>query len=70
VLLLVRTTKREEAAGRMDGMMLLLVDLRASSVDTRPLPEAGATPWHPAGSATTTLSAQHPGDRVDVQADE
>jgi acyl-CoA dehydrogenase len=40
VLLLVRTTKRE-AAGRMDGMTLLLADLQSSSVDIRPIPKAG-----------------------------
>jgi acyl-CoA dehydrogenase len=41
VLLLVRTTKREEAAGRMDGMTLLLADLQSPSVDIRPIPKAG-----------------------------
>jgi acyl-CoA dehydrogenase len=41
VLLLVRTTKREEAAGRMDGMTLLLADLQSPQVDIRPIPKAG-----------------------------
>jgi acyl-CoA dehydrogenase len=41
VLLLVRTTKREDAAGRMDGMTLLLADLQSPSVDIRPIPKAG-----------------------------
>jgi acyl-CoA dehydrogenase len=41
VLLLVRTTKREEAAGRMDGMTLLLADLQSPNVDIRPIPKAG-----------------------------
>jgi acyl-CoA dehydrogenase len=41
VLLLVRTTRREEAAGRMDGMTLLLADLQSSTVDIRPIPKAG-----------------------------
>jgi acyl-CoA dehydrogenase len=41
VLLLVRTTKREDAAGRMDGMTLLLADLQSPAVDIRPIPKAG-----------------------------
>lgn len=41
VLLLVRTTPREKAAGRMDGMTLLLADLQSPNVDIRPIPKAG-----------------------------
>ena len=41
VLLLVRTTRREDAAGRMDGMTLLLADLQSPNVDIRPIPKAG-----------------------------
>lgn len=41
VLLLVRTTPREEARGRMDGMTLLLADLQSPQVDIRPIPKAG-----------------------------
>jgi acyl-CoA dehydrogenase len=41
VLLLVRTTKREDAANRMDGMTLLLADLQSPQVDIRPIPKAG-----------------------------
>lgn len=41
VLLLVRTTKREDGAGRMDGMTLLLADLQSPNVDIRPIPKAG-----------------------------
>lgn len=41
VLLLVRTTRREDGAGRMDGMTLLLADLRSPNVDIRPIPKAG-----------------------------
>ena len=41
VLLLVRTTPREEATGRMDGMTLLLADLQSPNVDIRPIPKAG-----------------------------
>ncbi len=40
MLLLVRTTKTEQAAGRMDGMTLLLVVLQSPSVDTRPIRKA------------------------------
>jgi acyl-CoA dehydrogenase len=41
VLLLVRTTPREEAAGRLDGMTLLLADLQSPHVDIRPIPKVG-----------------------------
>jgi acyl-CoA dehydrogenase len=41
VLLLVRTTRREEAANRMDGMTLLLADLQSPHVDIRPIPKVG-----------------------------
>lgn len=41
VLLLVRTTRREEAASRLDGMTLLLADLQSPQVDIRPIPKAG-----------------------------
>lgn len=41
VLLLVRTTKREEVTSRMDGMTLLLADLQSPNVDIRPIPKAG-----------------------------
>jgi acyl-CoA dehydrogenase len=41
VLLLVRTTKREEVASRMDGMTLLLADLQSPQVDIRPIPKVG-----------------------------
>ena len=41
VLLLVRTTPREECARRTDGMTLLLADLRSPEVDIRPIPKVG-----------------------------
>jgi acyl-CoA dehydrogenase len=41
VLLLVRTSRREEGSGRMDGMTLLLADLQSPHVDIRPIPKAG-----------------------------
>lgn len=41
VLLLVRTTRRDDATGRMDGMTLLLADLQSPQVDIRPIPKAG-----------------------------
>lgn len=41
VLLLVRTTRREEADGRFDGMTLLLADLQSPQVDIRPIAKAG-----------------------------
>jgi acyl-CoA dehydrogenase len=41
VLLLVRTTRREDAARRLDGMTLLLADLRSPQVDIRPIPKTG-----------------------------
>lgn len=41
VLLLVRTSRREDVASRMDGMTLLLADLQSPQVDIRPIPKAG-----------------------------
>ena len=41
VLLLVRTTPIDEVARRIDGMTLLLADLRNPAVDIRPIEKAG-----------------------------
>ena len=41
VLLLTRTTKREDAARRTDGMTLFLTDLKRDGFDIRPIPKLG-----------------------------
>ena len=41
VLLLVRTTPVEETKGHLDGLTLLLADLRSPHVDIRPIPKVG-----------------------------
>ena len=41
VLLLVRTTPKEECARPTDGLTLLLADLQRPEVDIRPIPKAG-----------------------------
>ena len=41
VLLLVRTSPRQEGRKRTDGMTLLLADLRAPGVEIRPIPKLG-----------------------------
>jgi acyl-CoA dehydrogenase len=41
VLLLVRTTPKEECARKTDGMTLLLADLQVPEVDIRPIPKLG-----------------------------
>jgi acyl-CoA dehydrogenase len=41
VLLLVRTTPKEECARRTDGLTLLLADLQRPEVEIRPIPKAG-----------------------------
>ncbi|GEL20168.1 acyl-CoA dehydrogenase family protein [Pseudonocardia asaccharolytica] len=41
VLLLVRTTPREDCARRTDGLTLLLADLQRPEVDIRPIPKVG-----------------------------
>ncbi len=41
VLLLVRTTPKNEGKSRTDGMTLLLADLRSPNVEIRPIPKLG-----------------------------
>jgi acyl-CoA dehydrogenase len=41
VLLLTRTTKREDVAKKTDGMTLFLTDLDRSRIDIRPIPKMG-----------------------------
>ncbi len=59
VLLLVRTTPKEECARPTEGMTLLLADLRAPGVEIRPIPKAGR-------NAVSSCEVRYDGLRVPV----
>jgi acyl-CoA dehydrogenase len=60
VLLLVRTTPKEECARRTDGLTLLLADLQRPEVEITPIPKAGR-------NAVVSCEVVYDGLRVSVQ---
>jgi acyl-CoA dehydrogenase len=59
VLLLVRTTPKEECQRRTDGMTLLLADLQVPEVDIKPIPKLGR-------NAVASCETRYDGLRVPV----